>query len=344
MFPQSPHDRRVEARRIRRQAANFAFQQPHPTHQSNGEESDYPINGKLSYVANYSKGLPHNRFGEVRRNAYKSLLKALASGAPSDFINIQLGRGDVRLVNPQAGLAFDLEGPDAWAVTIPPAPRIDEEENSGEMGELYWMALCRDINFIDYGTGANTDVGPDNTAAAAASLTADFSVFKGPRDPAGNVTPATLFRGFTRGDLIGPYISQFLLKGTADSILNPPPDNGVIRYGTLGIDQRQRTVLAPGSGGSDYLTNFVDWLEVQRGQDRRNMDVFDPTPRSIRNLRDLANYVHFDQLYEPYLNACLLLLNMPRPNWTSATRIGVRGVRGVRRRGSAPSVGHTFSA
>jgi hypothetical protein len=89
------------------------------------------------------------------------------------------------------------------------------------------------------------------------------------------------------------------------------PDNGFIRYGALRIDQRLRTVLPPGMGGFDYLTNFADWLAVQRGQDRRDTDVFDPTRRFIRNLRDLATYVHFDQLYEAHLNACLLLLTMP---------------------------------
>jgi hypothetical protein len=120
-----------------------------------------------------------------------------------------------------------------------------------------------------------------------------------------------------------------LLKGTADPILNPPPDSGIIRYGTLGIDQRQRTVLPrgmmvppgtvrldgtavpPGTEVRDFLITFDDWLSVQRGGERRNRDIVDPTRRFIRNLRDLANYVHFDQLYEAHLNACLLLLNMP---------------------------------
>jgi hypothetical protein len=133
------------------------------------------------------------------------------------------------------------------------------------------------------------------------------------------VTPATLFRGFTRGDLVGPYLSQFLLKGTSHPVLSPPPDNGVISYGTLGIDQRQRTVLPPGAGGADFLTAFADWLAVQNGRDDRGQDRFEPPAqpppappgRFIRNLRDLANYVHFDQLYEAHLNACLLLLTMP---------------------------------
>ncbi len=37
------------------------------------------------------------------------------------------------------------------------------------------------------------------------------SDFRGPKTN-GKVTPATLFRGITAGDLVGPYLSQFLLK------------------------------------------------------------------------------------------------------------------------------------
>jgi hypothetical protein len=312
--------RRTEAKKIRDEATDTAFSRPHPDHISNGEESQYrrplpPIsNGELSYVANYSKALPHNGLGEVVPSAYRGLLRALNSGNPEDFARVQLGTGEVKLTNPQAGLAFDLEGADAQSVTMPPAPRLDSAENASEMAELYWMALLRDVSFVDYGTGAGTDVGPDDTAAAANSLTNDFSIFTGPpRDPftadpaAGPVTPATLFRGFTPGDLVGPYVSQFLLKGTVDPVVNPGPDNGLIRYGALTINQRMRTAQP----GVDYLIAFPDWLAVQRGEDRRDTDAFEAMPHFARNLRDLATYVHFDALYEAFLNACLLLLSMP---------------------------------
>ena len=46
---------------------------------------------------------------------------------------------------------------------------------------------------------------------AAAELSA-LAAFTRPRDSQGKVTAATLFRGFTAGDLIGPYVSQLLLK------------------------------------------------------------------------------------------------------------------------------------
>jgi hypothetical protein len=302
---QRTRSRRTEARELREEAAELAYLRHHPHHVGNGEEWEYrrpAPRGGLSYIANYSKALPHNTLGEVSQSAYRALLRATHGEDPELFQQIPLGTvGGLRLTNPQAGFSFDLEGPDSQAVTQPPAPRIDGAENSGEMGELYWMALLRDVRFVDYETNARVQ-------RAADSLSDEFSVFRGPKvgDPE-RVTPATLFRGFTRGDLTGPYVSQFLLKGTANPILNPPPDKGIIGYGTLGIHQKQQTAVA----GQDYLTTFPDWLAVQNGEDRRGADVFDPTPRFIRNLRDLATYVHFDALYEAYLNACLLLLNMP---------------------------------
>jgi hypothetical protein len=321
--------RRIAARLVRDEAAELAFLRPHPDHESNGEELEYrDPQGRFSFIANYSKGLPHNNLGEVNQPAYRQLLSAFQSEDPARFERIRLGTpSGLDLTNPQAGLAFDLEGPDAQAVTIPAAPRIDEPENWAEMGELYWMALARDVNFREYGTGANTDAA-GTTQAAAASLSepplanAQFSAFGGPK--VGNavtatVTPGnppiqpTLIRGFTAGDLVGPYVSQFLVKGTAP----PIPDGGSIQYGTLQIDQRQRTVLSPAAGGAEYLTVFGRWGRVQNGQhvfggvDILGSDVFDPQRRFIRNLRDLANYVHFDALYEAHLNACLLLLAMP---------------------------------
>jgi hypothetical protein len=321
------YTRSTEARKLREEAAELAFLRPHPDHISNAEEAEYrrPFpppppanNGGLSYIANYSKALPHNRFGEVEQEAYRGLLRALHSGNPDHFEQIRLGRPDtgLNLTNPQAGLAFDLEGPDAQAVTMPPAPRIDSPENSAEMGELYWMALLRDVPFTNPPAGG-TDYSNDPTVGdAATSLSeappvGDFSDFRGPRDAAGNVTRDTLFRGFTRGDLVGPYVSQFLLIGNADPFLVPPltPAGGLITYGTLKIDQRQRTVVR----GSDFLTTFPDWLAVQRGRDDKGADMFDPQRLFIRNLRDLANYVHFDALYEAFLNACLILLSISPP-------------------------------
>jgi hypothetical protein len=145
-------------------------------------------------IGNYSKGLPHDQFGEVTQPAYDSLLTAVGSGAPADFEAIELG-GDVKLVNPQAGLAFDLLGADSHALSIPPSPAVASAERAAEMVELYWMALCRDVPFSMYGKEPLTN-------AAIADLN-NLPAFTGPKI-AGKVTEQTLFRGDTPGELKGP--------------------------------------------------------------------------------------------------------------------------------------------
>jgi len=273
-------ERKQMARRIRKGCAKIAANRPHPVHPDNGEESDYP------YVANYSKGLPHDDLGEVDPAAYEALVRALSTGREEDFEAIPLA-GTRKLTNPQAGLGFDLEGPDGHSLSIPPAPRIDSPENSGEMVELYWQALTRDVHFSDYES--------DALALAAADDLSRLSDFRGPKDDGGRVTPRTLFRGTARGETDGPYISQFLYRD--------------IPYGTLTISQRQRTAVA----GLDYMTAYRNWLKIQRGATPSRSDQFEALPLYIRNGRDLATYVHFDALYEAYLNAALILLGLGAP-------------------------------
>jgi membrane-associated phospholipid phosphatase len=96
-----------------------------------------------------------------------------------------------------------------------------------------------------------------------------------------------------------------------------------------------RTVLgeaAVGVGNADYMTTVQDWLDVQNGKMIFPFDMYDSTPRYIRNMRDLGEYVHVDALYEAYLNACLILLGMMAsvdmgnpyrpPNTASTNQIG----------------------
>src|SRR5712691_7579012 len=188
--------RRTSARLTRLDAAQLAFTRPLPVIANNGEENDY--GGKR--IGNFSKGLPHNGLGEVDPAAYNALLLALSTGNNADFEAVPLG-GAQPLRNPQAGIAFDLEGPDSHHLALRPAPRIDSAEEAGEAAELYWMALARDVHFSGYATNPTS-------LAAAADLSA-FSDFRGPKQ-AGTVTPQTLFRGNTPGDVNGPYLSQFL--------------------------------------------------------------------------------------------------------------------------------------
>jgi hypothetical protein len=176
---------------------------------------------------------------------------------------------------------MDLEGPDSHHVTMPPAPRFASAEAAGEAVELYWMALARDVNFTDYGSNP--------IIARAAQELSTLSDFRGPK-AGGRVTPDTIFRLSIEGDLDGPWMSQFLLLD--------------FFFGANFFSQKMRTVAA----GNDYLTKYADWLDVQNGADPSANIQYDPVPRYIRNLRDLAEWVHVDALYQAYLHACLIML------------------------------------
>ncbi|HEX8438018.1 MAG TPA: hypothetical protein VF697_23110 [Archangium sp.] len=247
---------------VRVEAANFQRGIPLPGHPDNADEARYP-----SRFASYSKGLPHDGLGDVNTQEYDKLLVAISSGNPADFEAITLG-GTRMLVNPQSAYAYQLEGADSHALAIAPAPTFAGLEIAGEMEELYWMALARDVSFQDY--AASTPVIPD-----ALQRLNQLGVFRGPREN-GQVTAQTLFRDSLPGSTVGPFISQFLL-------LDVP-------YGAQTVSQRIRTRVA----GDDRVSAFDEWLRIQNGQSPAQGETFDATPRYLRNGRDLAEFVHHD--------------------------------------------------
>jgi hypothetical protein len=273
-------NRYLKAYNCRLSAAKLARNRRLVVHINNGDDDLYP-----NKIGSHSKALPHNDLGEVDPAAYETLVRARTTKNPDDFENIQLGLGR-KLTSPQAGLAMDLEGPDSHHVTMPPAPKFASAEAAGEAVELYWMALARDVNFTDYDT--------DPIIARAAQDLSTLSDFRGPMENS-KVTPDTIFRFSIQGDLDGPWMSQFLLQD--------------FFFGANFLSQKMRTVVA----GKDYMTKYSDWLDVQNGADPSANIQYDTTPRYIRNLRDMAEWVHIDALYQAYLHACLIMLGQGTP-------------------------------
>ncbi|MEM7048161.1 MAG: vanadium-dependent haloperoxidase [Acidobacteriota bacterium] len=276
--PTTDNVRRARAARLRRRAANAYLAGPLPNQPCNGDEDHYS-----DFRAQFSKCLPHNRLGEVRPNAYRALLRALSSGDPGDFDAIPLAAvAQRRLANPQSALKFELTGLDGWGTRMRPAPAFASAEIAAEMGEVYWQALTRDVPFRDYGSDGLV-------AAGVADLNA-FSQTVGPQ-VGGQVTPGTLFRGETPGDLVGPYISQFLWL--------PVP------YGPSTIEQRYTTPIP----GDDRMTDYREWLAIQRGAAPSVPLNFDPQQRYIRDNRGLGEWVHTDVVFQGYFNAALIMLS-----------------------------------
>jgi hypothetical protein len=268
--------RRTQAYQKRIAAARADAKIKTPSHPDNGDEVLFP-NG----IANYTKGFAHNDFGEVDPTVYAAYLAAIKSGKRADFDNLTMA-GRIPLVDPQAGIAFDLETCDPSQNQVPSFDSLTSPGLAGQMIEAYWLALCRDVPFSQYDS--------DSTVAAALTELAGLAAYEGPRP----VSIQTIFRGFTAGDVKGPFISQLFIQ---------PFNYGVIPF------QGYNTTL-PGDFGVD-LDSF---LNLQRGAPNGV-----PAPNPDPNLtflgtgRDLAEYVHNDVLYQEYLNAALMLLKMGAP-------------------------------
>lgn len=321
-------DRRKAAKQLRDDQAQYAYDRPHPDQISNSDESTI-VNGAgdLSYLGNFNKGFEHDpASGELTAagiDSYNEMLVALNSGLPADFENISMffNPPERKFVNPQAGLAYDLEGPDALAVTVPPAPNVESAQYSGEMAELYWMMICRDFSFDQFTLGGGAPIQIQDALNAAIAGSMNWNGFTDlrphvPTDATGQVTGQTLFRGIAPGCTVGPYISQFLLIGNeypdstqySGGIIHNPMD-GYIRYGTQVIDQRTIELNA----GINFMGAWPEYINIQNGMDPYNAGIMNQdtgNTRFILTPRDLANYVHYDALYQAYLNACIILLSM----------------------------------
>jgi hypothetical protein len=274
------------------------------------------------FSGNYSKGLAHTSFGIPSAASYLSLRSAFDTGSHTDFNNVIVGSPgsgvNSKLNGPQGALAFDLEGLDSHATIIPPAPSVASAQTAAELVEHYWAAILRDMPFRDYPTNAMVE-----------NAVADMNSLSFVNNAANNqmprpVTAQNLFRGqFTAGDgnVLGPYISQFMVQPTY--------------YGAQFLDQRYQTYMP----GQEFLTNVADFQSVQNGGDTGLSISIDPTPRHIRNGRDLTAYTRVDVLYQAYFTAFLVLSAIGAPQNPGNPYIGSHTQKGFGTLGGPDAAG-----
>jgi hypothetical protein len=174
--------------------------------------------------------------------------------------------------------------PTEFAIPVPPA--LASAARAAEAVELYWMSLLRDVPFSSYLNDTT-----DRDILAAVDDMNRVADFHGPKVD-GQVTPETLFRGSAfyvdrsdpsgrtgrwavpPGTLNGPMVSQFLVRDTP--------------YSAQFISARIRTTKPEG----EFLTDYAEWLRVQRGAAPSGRVQYDPARRLIANGRDLGTYTH----------------------------------------------------
>lgn len=360
------------AKNIRDLATEISRLQPQAMTRSNDEESDHSD----KYPANFTKGLLHDNWGILKDSAdYRCFVEAINSPDRTLFEKHVISakthnviyQCDTKITcngkekvewrsweSPRAGHVYELEGPDAGAVGMAPAPRVGSSELSAEMAEVYGLAILRDVPFTEICTGGDRQLCNEKIRSEKSLLSSEkiihllngmsfysgkdrcsstecnaddtnLNQFERNRRYArtlsddGLLSPQIAFRGSTKGAQVGPYISQFMLIGTTSLACKdggrasyPAKEatfdlqDGFISYGSLIIDQRTLTQ----KNCLDYMTDWQSWLDVQNGANLKGADVFEKERRFITTPRDLATYVHFDALYEAYLNAALILLGM----------------------------------
>lgn len=379
-------ERAHEAKKVRDLATEVSRIHPQAMTRANGEEADHGAAKKVTgkddvvgrYPANFTKGLHHNKFGLVEDPAdYRCFVEAINSPDGTIFekhVATAETRGykyscptkktcDEKAAkvkwrgweSPRAGHVFELEGPDAGAVGMAPAPRVGSSELAAEMAEVYGLALLRDVPFTTICDGGDdrlccSSKKPGKAKLSAKKIVQELNKMKffdtaKPEDRVsstpgmvdasglnhyernrryartlsldGELTTENAFRGSTPGAQAGPYISQFMLIGArslacaGDRKPGYPATqasfdlaDGFIPYGSVTIDQRALSH----KNCLDYMTDWCSWLDVQNGANFLGADSFEEERRFITTPRDLATYVHYDALYEAYLNACLIML------------------------------------
>lgn len=314
-----PNDRAQSAYRFRVEAAELARNRTHPKHEANGDEARY---GSACYPMSFTKGLGHNYATGLVADAahFEAFRSAIDNGFVEPFttrVPVPRDKARRQWEAPTAGVVYELEGPDPQAVTMAPAPELCSDELTFEMAEVYELALLRDEPFYAFDAGGGSrelteSIERLNKLSYVKNEFRESNCGRAGRprkteivDGKCEITRQTAFRGSSPGADAGPYLSQFMLIGSAGD-----PRDGKIAYGAQQIDQR----VLRAKDHDDYMVSWDDWYEVQQGY-KPNGDGQDFTgpPRFINTPRDLATYVHIDQLYQAYLNACLIMLGTGTP-------------------------------
>ena len=342
-------DRRQESYAVRLEAAELARSRNHPDHKANGEEQKY---AGEKYFMSFTKGLPHDSqtgllhdpldFVEFRRAIDEGFIDPFTDRVRhgSEFevnngVETKVSKPDNfrQWEAPTAGVVFELQGPDAQAVTMPPAPPLIDADGKVnqelvlEMAEVYELAILRDVPFNSFEGTEDNELKPSlDRLNALPYISNQTGRPRKVNSSSEQLDLQTVFRGSSPGVEIGPYLSQFLLIGNTDRNGGGEVAEGKITYGVLQIDQKV-PIAKP---GKNFMTDIDTYVKVQRGlkpnpcidKEKETYVLADgsdanppdrPARRFISTPRDLATYVHYDALYEAYLNACIILLEMGTP-------------------------------
>ena len=205
-----PMNRKEEAYRIRVEAAELARCRLHPEHRANPDERRY---ASANYAMSFTKGLrhcsetglvaDHKHFEAFRKAINEAMIDPFTLNVP--VASMEEDQTRRKWEAPTAGVVYDLQGPDAQAVTMAPAPEIGSAELAYEMAEVYELALLRDVPLTEFfcKTKQNENVTQSvcrlNRLAYKPAKQACGSGGRPRKTKDGKITEQTAFRGSSPG-------------------------------------------------------------------------------------------------------------------------------------------------
>ncbi len=255
----------------------------------NGEQVPFSDHSAL-----WHRAVLHDDLEIATGNAWQSFVNALSSGGFEDFENVIVGNpGGTNFTDtlngPMASYAFDLEGLDSRATSIPSASSVTSAQDAVEAVEHYWGALLRDVAFIGY---------PNNPLVAKTGDDMNELPFVrsgSVEEPAFPVMPQNLFGGQMAkdGHVQGPFISQFMIQP--------------IFYGALPLSQQLQDFML----GQNFRTTVDESKRMQNEQVSAFKLKFDSKLHFIHAGRSADT--HVDALHQAYFTAALILLGVEAP-------------------------------
>ena len=274
------------------------------TLRNNQATFDYQNSGCLINMCDYtnllnargvfSKGFPHPDGKGPDNTVYQSFVNAIRNKDRVAIDNIN--NTYKKLVDSYCVCDLELVGAykSSFKVDNPPAPL--SEKQAAELIEVYNMSLVRDVPFSEW-----------NTSPIISNALTSLNMVKTALDAptqGGNITVNTLFREDTAGDLSGGYVSQFLYYP--------------ITLGAFTIEQKY---VSPNS--TNFMNTPSTYLNMWNGGSPVVPPQLTGPTRYMLTLRDCANYIHLDQIWQPSYMTAQILLNRGIPfSITCPNRLG----------------------
>ena len=265
-----------------------------------------------NYNGLYTKSLAHNLTDGrlVDKTQYEKMVDSLLHNNQQCLNTVQLDtNAQVKLANPLASLSTPLIGKPQCLLKIDEPPKLSSDAGAADMVEVYSLAVCRDVPFVNYSTDSTIATILDNNHMNKSDILSSLRYYT----PANtNFTAQTLFRGISANEKYGPYISQLLLLNVQLGGINYPQ-----KYAT----PDSRTVAQGVPTRVEWGVNEAETINIQN----TNLSALPAatlsaniSPRYIFSGRSLAEAVHTDPAYQLFFQAATILSSLgasPNPGF-----------------------------